>query len=235
MAHDFVVLVELFLRVVAVAVLKERRFEQEARLEFVLVGGVPEGDPEERDHIVGKIEETVRLLDAVADPADEASAEPEALEGRHGALGGNARAHRGGEKVLGPAGVGVRAEGLVPVHVGAEDPEFRGGLDVLLVARKAGEGLPQFGVGHADDRDELQEARGGGRADRFGDGEAVLFGDGLVGEVAHGGVGAHEVDDVVSVAGHGLCVRFLSLKECRVGPAADCFEKGVPARERGKG
>ena len=135
-----------------------------------------------------------------------------------GVLGHDARVKAADEELLDPAEVGLGAEQLKAVVVGAEDPEFRCGCDMGLTARELRDPSSKCWIGDADDACHLQCAGCGRGARRTEDLRAQFGRDGLVGEGAHGAVRELGSDRVVHyelLKGDASSLAFLPVREYR--------------------
>ena len=179
---------------------------------------MPEGDADDGKDVLRQAQKRRNLCDAVPDPSDEAAAEPEGFKRREGVLGHDARVKAADEELLDPAEVGLGAEQLKAVVVGAEDPEFRCGCDMGLTARELREPSSKCWIGDADDACHLQCAGCGRGARRIEDLRAQFGRDGLVGEGAHGAVRELGSDRVVHyelLKGDASSLAFLPVREYR--------------------
>lgn len=185
-AHRVVVSGEIRFGGLLIAVFHKGHGGGQTGLQGIVFRRVSEGETKHRIGVGRQSQLSGGFFDAVAKAADEASAETEGLKGDHGVLHHDAGVERGGEKLFRPTEVGIWAEEAVAMEIRTEDPEFRRGFDMGLMARADGHDFTKIGIRDTDDARQLEVA-GRGCPEGCLQNEGAVFGaDGFVGKAAHG-------------------------------------------------
>lgn len=115
-------------------------------------------EPQHGIDVFGQSQRPIGLGNAVAQTSDKAPAQPKRFQSHHSVLHADAYVKCRSQELLGPAEIRLRTKTGVTMVIGTENPEFRCGKHLRLVAAGFVHHSAQSGIGHANYGHKLQEA-----------------------------------------------------------------------------